>query len=251
MSRPVQTVTDDELEALVELARSEARTRFPNPHRIACPAAVLLRASARGGSLPGASALHITSCSPCYGEYTRFQREARRRRLGLLGLAAAAALLVGVYVGWVHAPAQQVAEKREQPRPSPPIARIVAKPPVQVTVNLAQFAVVRGDDSKAVRPARLPAKRLRVTFLMPLGVDAGIYRVSLAQQASPVVEEKTVRAQLRDGIAFFELEFEAEVLAGKRITLAVQPNGQSWRRYPLLIDGSPREGAAKDVDKKK
>jgi hypothetical protein len=121
-----------------------------------------------------------------------------------------------------------------------------------VTVNLAQYAVLRDDGSSPVgRPARLPAKRLLVTFQMPLGVEAGIYRVRLTEQSGPVMEEKTVRAQFRNGVAFFELELDAEGLAGKRVTLSVQPNGLNWRQYPLIVDGlPPPEGGSKRVEKK-
>ncbi len=248
MNRPVQF---GDVEELLELARRQAQTEFPNADRVDCPDSALLRAMASGGRSPRESVGHVIRCSPCYGRYSEFQRLARARRrvrFGLAGLATAATVLVGLYLGRERS-TPQIAPG---PQPRIEVARVAPQERVAVTVNLAQFAVSRGDDSRRIRqPARLPAKRLLVTFQMPFGVEAGNYRVRLTQQSGPVMEEKTVRAQFRDGVAFFELEFEAEGLAGKRVTLSVQPNGLSRREYPLLVDGlPPRVGGSTGVEKK-
>lgn len=246
-----RSVHSGDVEELLELARRQAETEFPNPDRVDCPDPAVLRTMASGGRSPSESVGHVLRCSPCYGQYIEFQRLARARRrirFGLAGLATAAAVLVGLYFGRAGS-TPQIAPG-SQPRIE--VARVAPQEKIPVTVNLAQFAVSRGDDSRRVRlPARLPAKRLLVTFQMPFGVEAGIYRVRLTQQSGPVMEEKTVRARFRDGVAFFELEFEAEGLAGKRVTLSVQPNGLSRREYPLLVDGlPPPKGGSASVEKK-
>jgi len=188
------------------VARREAQTAFPNPGRVGCPDSAVLRAMAGGGRSQRESVSHVLRCSRCYGQYIGFERSARARRrigLGLVGLATAAAVLIGLYFG----------RDRPEPRVAPlpqqhiEVAKSVPEARVPVTVDLAQFAVLRGEDPNRVsRPARLPAKRLMVTFQMPVGIEAGIYRVRLTRQSGPVMEEKTVRAQFVNGVAFFELE---------------------------------------------
>ena len=246
-------MTDIELEAMVAAARRSAETGFPNPGRVGCPDSGSLRAMARGDrqtGTPRLSATHVMRCSPCYGEYMRFRREARIRRrvavVGMASLATAAAVLAGFYFGPHHT-------QPTSPQKSTLVAKVAVEARIPVTIDLAQFAVLRGDDSKpAPLPAHLPAKRLRVTFQMPLGFEAGLYRVRLvAQQSVPMMEEKTVRAQFRNGVAFFDLEFAAEGFAGKRVTLLVQPKGLGWRKYPLIVDGlPPPEGGSTSVEKK-
>ena len=249
----VEGMTDIELEAMVAAARRSAETGFPNPGRVGCPDSGSLRAMARGNRQTGShhvSATHVMQCSPCYGEFMRFRREARVRRIvtvaGAASLATAAAVLAGFYFGPHHT-------QPTSPQKSTPVAKVAVEARIPLTVDLAQFAVLRGDDSKpAPLPAHLPAKRLRVTFQMPLGFEAGLYRVRLvAQQSVPMMEEKTVRTQFRNGVAFFDLEFEAEGFAGKRVTLLVQPKGLGWRKYPLIVDGlPPPEGGSTSVEKK-
>ena len=246
-------MTDIELEAMVAAARRSAETGFPNSGRVGCPDSCSLRAMARGNRQTGShhvSATHVMQCSPCYGEYMRFRREARVRRIvtvaGAASLATAAAVMAGFYFAPHHT-------QPTSPQKSTLVAKVAVEARIPVTIDLAPFAVLRGDDSKpAPLPAHLPAKRLRVTFQMPLGFEAGLYRVRLvAQQSVPMMEEKTVRAQFRNGVAFFDLEFEAEGFAGKRVTLLVHPKGLGWRKYPLIVDGlPPPEGGSPSVEKK-
>lgn len=241
-----------DVEELLEMARRQAQSEFPNLGRVGCPGSAVLKAMAGGGHSPRECVSHVVRCTPCYRQYIESQRVAEvRRRIGLgvaVGLATAAVMLVGLYLGRDRS-APQVA-------PTPPrqveVAKIAPQTRVPITVDLAQFAVSRGGNlNRERRPARLPAKRLLVTFQMPLGVEPGIYRIRLTQQSGPVTEEKTVRAQFQKGIAFFELEFDAEDLAGKQVTLSVRPNGLNQREYPLLIEKlPPREGGSTSVEKK-
>ena len=122
-----------------------------------------------------------------------------------------------------------------------PTPQIAAAQRVTATVDLARFVVLRGEGSRpAPQPAHLPAKRLRVIFQMPLGFEAGLYRVRLVpQQPDQPTVEMTVRAQLRNGIASFDLEFDAQGFAGNAATLWVQAEGRGPREFPLAFDGLP------------
>jgi hypothetical protein len=69
-------------EKLLELGRKHFSEDFPNPHRHGCPPADQLKLLANNPLKPKESTLnHISSCSPCYRDYSRFlkARKAKRR----------------------------------------------------------------------------------------------------------------------------------------------------------------------------
>src|SRR5215472_16433611 len=76
---------------------------FPNPERIGCPGADVLKKIA-SHEMPLSEAQnwldHLGSCSPCYADFKRLQKahESRQRRT-VLALAAGIALAVAV-TGW-------------------------------------------------------------------------------------------------------------------------------------------------------
>ena len=76
---------------------------FPNPERIGCPDATLLKGIA-SHKVPLAQADpwldHITSCSPCYGDFCQFHDGFRRRRIRILVALVAASLLAVSVSGW-------------------------------------------------------------------------------------------------------------------------------------------------------
>ena len=69
---------------------------FPNPERIGCPDAAVLKGIA-SHKVPIAQADpwldHLTSCSPCYRDFLEFCEGFRRRRLLIVVAVVAGALL--------------------------------------------------------------------------------------------------------------------------------------------------------------
>jgi hypothetical protein len=60
-------------EKLLELGRKHFSQDFPNPHRHGCPPTKQLKSLAENPRKAKESALnHISSCSPCYRDYSRF-----------------------------------------------------------------------------------------------------------------------------------------------------------------------------------
>jgi hypothetical protein len=122
---------------------------------------------------------------------------------------------------------------------SPQQARItVAEAPIQLEVNLQRFSPARGDnDSERVRaPIQLPAKSLHVTFLLPLGADAGDYTVHLQNPAGSVKIEREVKVALNRGIASFALDMHLEPAnVGSGWTLMIRDPDLVWLSYPVAI----------------
>src|SRR5947209_539723 len=81
---------------LAALGRSLLKD-FPNPDRIGCPGPeVLKRISSHEMNLSEAEKWldHLTSCSPCYRDFSQFQTAYRSRRTRTLVAIAATILLV-------------------------------------------------------------------------------------------------------------------------------------------------------------
>jgi len=68
-------------EKLLALGRKHFSEDFPNPHRHGCPPTRQLKLLADNPGKAKESALnHISSCSPCYRDYSRFLK-ARKAKL--------------------------------------------------------------------------------------------------------------------------------------------------------------------------
>src|SRR5215471_9009187 len=76
---------------------------FPNPQRIGCPGADILRKIA-SHEMPLSEAEkwldHLGSCGPCYADFKRFREALEWRRRRLLLVAAAGVLLAAAVTGW-------------------------------------------------------------------------------------------------------------------------------------------------------
>jgi len=77
---------------------------FPNPDRTGCPGSdVLRKIASHEMPLPEAEKWldHLTSCSPCYADFSQFRAAHQRRRTRTL-LAIAASILIAIGIaGWV------------------------------------------------------------------------------------------------------------------------------------------------------
>src|SRR5882724_12791357 len=92
----------DERRLLDALGRGLLK-EFPNPERRGCPGAdILKRIASRTMSLDEAEMWldHLGSCSPCYGDFSRFRKahESGRRRT-VLAIAASVLVAAGI-AGW-------------------------------------------------------------------------------------------------------------------------------------------------------
>src|SRR5215470_4161218 len=104
---------------LLRLGRRLMLKRHPNPQRLGCPLKAELKAAAVNRTVlpqPKIDSVidHITICSPCFREFSRYRQNARlQKRLPLLlfaGSVLVAAVLVGFYITrtWHHQPQPQI-----------------------------------------------------------------------------------------------------------------------------------------------
>ena len=246
MNRGNEFASRKQVNEIVALGRKCARTAYPNSQREGCPDPSELRAIAyrdRRYNLADLPISHVVTCSPCFRQYLRF-----RYRLILVTTAqvatACVVLLAAVLVSARFlrdhtTTAVPPAITQNKHRPTQPAARTERRnPPLAIQVSLAAFSPVRGDDSQsAPTKIHLPAKSLRITFLLPLGMEPGAYTVRVVDSDGKEILEKPVAARLQDGLASFDLELDLEkATTGTELTLLIREPGLSWRRYPMVVD---------------
>src|SRR5262249_29641352 len=144
------------------LARGLSR-EFPNPQRNGCPGPVILRKIA-DHKLPLAEAdpwlNHLSSCSPCFGEFSEMRKHAgSQRKQTLMWLAAAAMVLLAVG-GWLWV--------RNRPR---------AQTAAVVVLDLRGRATVRGEPPTDTGQPPLEVSRgtKHLQMDLPIGSNEGTY----------------------------------------------------------------------------
>ena len=248
MNRGKQSASRKQASAVVALGRKCARMAYPNPDRQGCPDASQLRAMAyrdRRCNLTDLPISHVVTCSPCFSQYLRF-----RQRLVLVTAAkittAFLALFAVVFVSLSLARhdtatvSQPMVAKNSAPHsPTPHLGPLpVAATPLAMEVNLQSFSPLRGDSTENTpEKIHLPAKALRITFLLPIGMEPGRYTVRLSDAQGVSVLEQPVTARIAGGAASFVIDLDlTESIVKTEMKLMIKPSGLSWRRYLIVVD---------------
>ena len=240
--------TSSALRDVIALGRKYAKTSCPNPNRDGCPSRSSLQAMAyrdRGLTLQDLPASHVVRCSPCFQEYSYF----RRMRLFVRGLQVtgatlglAAIVFIGLLV-WHHdlrcaeqTISAKVLPKRHGPANSTDLAPPVA--PLPLTVDLAVFSPSRGEGNEPAKKVHLPQKLLKVTLLLPLGLDAGEYEIRLENSVGTATLSKHAvgRVNSDDGVTALELEMDLAKATKGNFSLMIRPPGSAWRTYPVVVE---------------
>lgn len=247
MNRGKQSASRKQASAVVALGKKCARMAYPNPDRQGCPDASQLRAMAYrdGRDLTDLPISHVVTCSPCFSQYLRF-----RQRLVLVTAVkittAFLALFVVVFASLRLARhdtatvSQPMVAKNSAPHsPTPNLEPIpVAATPLAMEVNLQSFSPLRGDSpEKTPEKIHLPPKALRITFLLPIGMEPGRYTVRLSDAQGVSVLEQPVTARIAGGAASFVIDVDLnKTIVKTEMNLMIKPPGLSWRKYPLVVD---------------
>lgn len=235
MPRTTSLIAESQVRQILAQARRHALFGFPNPRRDGCPEHATLRAMAfREKAFQASSYLvsHVASCSPCFRDYLSLRKSATHHRIAKITLGIAASVLIAMGA-FVFRPRPQY----QNPPSPPPIAQTtVPAPVVTVVVNLATLVRTRGQGTPNTDRITLPAQRLRVRFLMPVGSEPGRYEVQIMQAVGPPVIDTIATARINDGVVSFEVEVPLETLKSSSLTLLVRPPGLNWQRYPIYVE---------------
>ena len=195
---------------------------FPNPDRAGCPDSDVLRKIASHEMLlPEAEKWldHLTSCSPCYGDFSQLQAAHRRRRTRTLLAIAASILIVVCLAGWA------LFLRHSEP--------LVAQTAV---VDLRNRSIPRGADPNQAEPP-LEVNRAATSWdiYLPLGSKEGAYDVRVVTQSGEPVLAASSTAALAGQITSLKVTVRVSSMRSGRHILQLRQSGQEWTSYALLI----------------
>jgi len=195
---------------------------FPNPDRAGCPGPdVLRKIVSHEMPLPEAEKWldHLTSCSPCYADFSQLRTVVERRRSQtLLAIAASILIVIGV-AGWA------LFFKQKGPAG------------VQSAVlDLRNRSVPRGGEANpGEQPLEASRGVKRVNVYLPLGSAEGPYELRIATTTGSAIFTTNGVASLKDGVTSIEAAVDLSSAPSGRYVLQIRRPNSEWNSYPLLL----------------
>ncbi|HVB55269.1 MAG TPA: hypothetical protein VNE63_02415, partial [Candidatus Acidoferrales bacterium] len=174
--------------------------------------------------------LHLGSCSPCFIEYTAFQKQVARRKTLELVLASAALIVIVGLAGWLWKGGWFRGTGGK-----PNIATVM--PYQKVTVDLRNRIVFRGEQLPSANSGaiQLPRGRLDVTILLPKGSGPGNYEVQVSTELEKSLITTTGMAVDQNGITALRAKLDISNLSPGGYVVAIGGAGRERREYPLVM----------------
>lgn len=211
----------DEKRILAALGRGLLKD-FPNPDRAGCPGSDVLKRIA-SHEMPLAEAEkwldHLTSCSPCYRDFSELQAGDRRRRMQtILAIAASILIVVGV-AGWA------LFFKKNGP------------PVVQTAVlDLRNRSVPRGGEMNPdQQPLEVSRRVRRLIVYLPLGSAEGPYEMRITTTTGSAVLTTGGVAFLKDGLTSIQAVIDLSSASSGQYVFQVRRPDSEWNSYPLML----------------
>jgi hypothetical protein len=225
---------------LFRLGRRLMLNRHPNPQRIGCPLKAELKDTAVNRTLLPQSKIdsvidHITICSPCFREFSRYRQNARlRKRLPLLvvaGAVLAAAALTGAYItGTRHQRQPQIIA------PVPPAPLV----PQALVLDLRSQAPLRGDEPQVQLPTRpglrLPRVPAELSVYLPVGSDEGIYILQITSMDKQPLLTIEGKAMMQNDIIVLHIQIDLHQLNEGDYFFALRQPPWPWSYYRVEIE---------------
>jgi len=162
---------------------------------------------------------HLGSCSPCYRDFSQFQRTYQLRRKRTL-LAIAASILVCASIGgW-----GLVRWHNENQF-------------TQVAVlDLRNRSATRGiEPNPEVKPLQVSREASRLGILLPLGSSEGEYDVRIATQSGESLVTAIGTAKLSEGVTALRVVLRMSSVSPGTYILQIRKAGLEWNSYPLVV----------------
>jgi len=211
----------DERRILDALGRDLLK-EFPNPDRVGCPGYdVLNRIASHEMPLPEAEKWldHLTSCSPCYHDYSQFQAAYHRRRTRTLLAIAASILIVVCLAGWAF-----FLRHNES---------LVAQTAV---LDLRNRSVPRGTEpNPAEPPLEISRAATQWNILLPLGSSEGSYVVRIKAASDKQLMMTSGTAKLIDGVTVLKVIANLSSTPPGRYILQVRRSDSEWSLYHVVL----------------
>jgi hypothetical protein len=211
----------DEKRILDALGR-KLLTEFPNPSRAGCPDSDILKKIA-SHEMPLSEADrwldHVTSCSPCYRDFSQLQAGYRRRRMQtILAIAAGMLIVVGI-AGWALFFKQK----------GPPVVQTAV-------LDLRNRSVPRGGEMNPdQQPLEVSRTVRRVIVYLPLGSAEGPYEMRITTTTGSAVFTTGSTAFLKDGLTSIPAVVDLSSTSPGQYVFQVRRPDSEWNSYPLML----------------
>lgn len=217
---------------LVKLATDAAMKDSTNPERIDCPGPEAVDAVVRRHhSFPDFDNIvdHIATCAPCFKEYSGVQSRRRVRRNGLLALACAAVIAVGVF--WANL-------LTTKPRPEINVSKESPPAPILATLDYTAWTAVRsGNSQHRTGPApKLTRGRLDLAIRLPIGTEDGRYTVEFRSGRDEPVLQITGTATWDGTAEVLKVSADLHSVPPGAYTLMIRSRDSSARSYPVIVE---------------
>jgi hypothetical protein len=211
----------DEKRILDALGRGLLR-EFPNPDRTGCPGSAVLKRIA-SHEMPLAEAEkwldHLTSCSPCYRDFTELQAGYRHRRMQtILAIAASILIVVGV-AGWALFFKQN----------GPPVVQTAV-------LDLRNRSIPRGNEpNPGEQPLEVSRGVKYFNVYLPLGSGEGPYEMRIATPEGSTVFATSGVASLKDGVTSIQTVVDLSSASSGRYVFEFRRPNSEWNSYALIL----------------
>lgn len=212
----------DEQRLLDALGRGLLK-EFPNPNRVGCPdAEVLKKIAAREMPLSEAEKWldHLGSCSPCYLDFSQLRAAYRQRRTRMTLAAAAAMLLAAAVTGWT------LLHKQNE--------NLTAQ---SALLDLRDRSIARGaEPNPAEQPLEISRRVSHLKIYLPVGSSAGDYEVQILGRGEKVLFITKGTAGKQEGITSLTIDTNMSSANEGLYVLQLKKAGTgAWASYPLQV----------------
>jgi len=212
----------EEKRVLDLLAQGLSR-EFPNPQRVGCPDASVLRGIAfRKLRLEEVDKWldHLSSCSPCYQEFTELRNEAASQRRRMRAWIAVAAVLVFAVAGWLWVRIHHSVQ-----------------PPETAVLDLRELSVARGQNPSQTNqyPLEISRSAKHLILDLPIGSKEGSYDVALLSESGNQIQSASGTAQLQNHVVTLRADIDVSSVQPGLYLLALRQPGLEWTRYPIRV----------------
>src|SRR5271166_1314547 len=208
---------------VLDLLTQGLSREFPNPQRDGCPDSAVLRGIAfRKLRLAEVEPWleHLSSCSPCFQEFTELRKQATSRRRRTQAWLAVAAVLIFAVAGWLWMRTQYSVQPTET-----------------AVLDLRELSVARGQDSTRTdqRNLEIHSSAKHLILNLPIGSKEGTYDIAILSESGAHILLATGTAQLQDHVVSLRADVDVSGIRPGLYSLALRQPGLDWTRYPLRV----------------
>ncbi|MGA2605895.1 MAG: hypothetical protein ABSH01_00390 [Terriglobia bacterium] len=211
----------DEKRILDALGRGLLR-EFPNPDRAGCPGSAVLKRIA-SHEMPLAEAEkwldHLTSCSPCYRDFSQLQVAYQHRRTRAFLAIAASILIAACLAGWALFL-----------RHNEPLRTQTA------LLDLRNRSIPRGTElNPSEEPLEIARNVSHLEIYLPLGSSDGDYGIRISGPEGKVLFVTRGIAKMQQGITSLAADVNLSSARPGLYILQLQKADSGWTSYPLRV----------------